>query len=164
MLIDSARAFQTEGQVPSSPIDCVLVCVLCTCWIPEWHILTEQPLLPVCLPQVWHWYGLSAPSQRQVLHWRNKWIKHQQPGSEGSFRAWDLKTKARKMWIKAVGIPYATGGIKQRMQGQLNDPCSVARRHRGWMVEINAGIHPWQRAEGGKEGGWGEAEGKRGRV
>lgn len=44
---------------------------------------------------------------------------------------------------------------EQRMQGQLNDPCTVARRHRGWMVEINAGIHPWRQGEGGKERGGG---------
>lgn len=33
----------------------------------------------------------------------------------------------------------------------LNDPCTVARRHQGWMVLINARIHPTWRGEGGKE-------------
>lgn len=41
--------------------------------------------------------------------------------------------------------------------GQLNDLCWVARRHRGWMVEINAGIHPRWRAEG-REGGRGSLD------
>lgn len=54
--------------------------------------------------------------------------------------------------MKEVGtLRGTTGRIKQRMQGQLNDPCAVARRHWGWMVEINAGIHSWRQAEGGKD-------------
>jgi len=58
---------------------------------------------------------------------------------------------------------YVTGWKNRGCRGQLNDPCAVARRHRGWMGEINGGIHPWRRREGvGKSEG--EAEGKKERI
>lgn len=37
---------------------------------------------------------------------------------------------------------------KKKSTGQLNDPCSVARRHRGWMLQINARILPLAESRG----------------
>lgn len=152
MLIDSARAFQTEGQVfPRWLHMCVCVCVcasasvcvLCTCWMLKWRVLTEQPLLPVCLPQVWHWYSLSASSQRDEYCTQKKYKTiNRGPGTRGSFSVGEGKGIENRNKGSCTVLNATTGCIKQRMLGQLNHLSSVARRRWGWMGEINDGIHP----------------------
>lgn len=152
---------------------CVCACV-CVCFV---HLLDpgvtrpDSAASPACL---------SASSvalirfeccepERQVLHQKKKRkrqnkIECKAPTTRPAGCSHGLwGEKVQQMWIMAVRKLYGAGWW---WWGQLNDPCSVARRHRGWMVEINAGIHPRWRAEGGKgrEGRWGVRVAKKGRV
>lgn len=96
---------------------CVYVCVLCTCWKLEWHVLTEQPLLPVCLPQVWHWYGLSAPNQRDKYYTHTNKNIAQTSRHTGQFQGLSgISNSTENANAGSCTVAYATTGwIKQRM-------------------------------------------------
>lgn len=152
---------------------CARVCVLCTCWIPEWHVLTVQAssCLSVCFECGTDTVRVHQARETSAALGEKKKTKKkgQKTGKKKPHRKTPRATPTgclqglcwwggggreaqQQTWIMAVRKVYGAGwwGVG----GQLNDPRWVARRRRGWMVEINAGIHPrWRAAEGGWGGG-----------
>lgn len=156
MQIDSARAFQTEAQVLSSPMECVCVRVSCAPAGSQSNASWQNNLswLFVCLEcrvdMVWELQ--TRVTSEITSHSFTKSRPHPKKIPQNTCNI---------DYYHIIYIYISLNGLSRVYRGKLNDPCVVARRHQGWMVQIIVGIHPWRRGEGGKAAG--QHGGKKGR-